>query len=261
VYHAQLGEGVADAPAAPDVLLYGNLAHKLLERVFSEWPLTPEQAKARATMLFDEDAPRLAEALFLPRYGAQRADVRHRIIRAAEAVARLLEKNGTTVEALEKSYECKLGDAKLRGRIDLLTHTPNLVVDWKWGSGSYVKHLQQGTALQLAAYAYLTTNGHGRPKAGYFSVSSAELHMESGAEIEHANTHGSYTMDDTWDGALVSLKGRKEELGARVVRAPGAATPPTKAAKDQLTKDGELKLAPQCTYCAFPSVCGKDFVK
>jgi RecB family exonuclease len=259
-YHGRLSTGAADGPAPPSPLLYGNLAHHILERVLSEWPLTPEHAKERATTLFDEEAPRLAEALFLPRHGAQRADVRHRIIQAAEAVIRLLERNGTAVEAVETSYERNLEDMKLRGRIDLLTQTPSLVIDWKWGSGSYVKHLRQGTALQLAAYAYLTTNGHGRPKAGYFSISSGELHMESGADLEHANTQGSYTMDDTWDAALVLLKARRDELSASVVHAPGAETPPGKPGKDQL-KDGELTLAPQCNYCAFPAVCGKDFVK
>ena len=259
-YHVRLGEGVADPPPAPDPLLYGNLAHKILERVLSEWPLTPAQAKARATILFDEEAPRLAEALFLPRYGAQRADVRHRIIRAAEAVARVLEKNDAAVEAVETSYERDVGDMKFRGRIDLLTQTPSLVIDWKWGSSSYVGHLRKGTALQLAAYAYLTTNGHGRPKAGYFSVSSGELHMESGAELEHANTQGSYTMDDTWDAVLVALKARRDELGECLVHAPGAATPLAKKLEDKRTKEGDLMLVPKCGYCSFRSLCGKDFV-
>ena len=85
--------------------------------------------------------------------------------------------------------------------------------------------------------------------------------MESGAELEHANTQGSYTMDDTWDAVLVSLKARRDELGECIVHAPGATTPLAKKLEDKRTKEGDLMLAPQCTYCSFRSLCGKDFVK
>ena len=255
-YHTPLRSGIADAPPGLGPLLYGRLAHVALEQVFGSWPITPDDAASSAEQFFDDEVPQLASSLFLPRHRTERADVRHRIVESARYLARILEDGGAQIRAIEERFERQCGDFKVAGKSDLLLSTPNALIDYKWGK-TQVSRLEKGTALQLAANAYLCAHENGCPSVGYFTLRTQELTMEPDSGLNAAGECQETVAEETWAAALAAIDLRRDELTQRRLCSSAA---DGSESKHELV-DGTLKIASGCDFCSFSSLCGRTFAK
>src|SRR5258706_11165885 len=99
-------------------------------------------------------------------------------MRAANSLAVRLKDGGYRIAAVEKELRRNALGVELEGRLDLLLD-PTAVVDLKWSGRTYRRDgLEAGTALQLAAYAFLASgpgNGTTLPPVGYFILKRQEM--------------------------------------------------------------------------------------
>lgn len=250
-YKGKLRSGMSAGPAAPSPLLYGTLAHHVLERVFNDGALDGEAAAAAAKVLVDGELGRLSETLALPRYQVELTIVRQVITRSAQALGVLLKATGASVHGVELPLEGVIDGIALGGNADFVIADPRVVLDLKWGRTSYRDRLAAGAALQLAVYAELLGDS---PQVGYFTLGSQDLFTLPGTALPGATVVGSASPRDTWKGAVAVLEERLDELARGALRAPGA---DGSEHVSQLA-GGRLNLAPECSYCGFGGLCGKE---
>jgi ATP-dependent helicase/nuclease subunit B len=254
-YRGRLEEGMAEGPALLDSRLLGSLAHHLLAQVFSAGPEDPEAAAGRAARAFDEQAPRLCEAIELPAHQVQRATLRRVVVESARELTRLMRQAGARVAGTELAQRTVVQGQAMEGRIDLVLEDPDFIIDLKWGKVRQRQALETGTALQLAAYAAMRAAECGRPGVGvgYFLLKTQELLTGPQAALGAGYAVGTHPNVATWAGALAQLQVRRNELTQGLLRAPGA-----DGSDDESTFDGTtLALAPSCGYCAFGGLCGR----
>lgn len=245
--------GLGTGPGQPSPLLYGNLAHHVLADVFGERVASPDDAAARAEQLFDGNVAKLAEALLLPDFQTERAELRRSVVESAREVGRLLARTGATVRGMEVEVAGKLGKAAVKGRADLLLESPDAVIDFKWGATTYKDLLKAGAAFQLVAYAALAKRGRALPEVAYLTLRRQQLYAPAGADALDASWSGAHTAREMLDGALARLDERRSELASGQLEAPSA----IEEVEKHVLADGVMRLAPKCDYCDFGTVCGR----
>ncbi len=161
-YSAKLYRGrVSDM--TDENLLYGNLAHRLLERFFAtatDWSRIGE-GDVRAWLA--EHLPVLVRQEGALLHAPGRGVIRERVLATLEStLARLLAhlRSAGIEEVTAEHYgEAPFKDSALRGTIDLLLRDARgreIVLDVKWGGQAYKgADLAANRHLQLATYAHL----------------------------------------------------------------------------------------------------------
>lgn len=250
--HGSLRSGFAPMPGAPTPLQYGHIAHAVMERVFEQPVMSPEEAARRAEAVFDGEQGTFAEALSLPDYQRQRAELRRGIVLSAAEVARIIGKTGARIRGLELPLEGRLGPAQLSGRTDLRLDEPDAIIDFKWGMKTHRERLRTGTALQLVAYAVMASTGAGLPDIAFLTLQRQRLLAPAGSRLPDAQTF-EHTAEDMLAGATARLDERVRELAAGTLEAPSA----VEDIEGGELAGGVMKLAADCRYCSFGVLCGK----
>jgi RecB family exonuclease len=175
----------ARTPAIPPpLLLAGNLGHRLVEELFREGAFggCAVDLDRRAGEIFDRLVEEEASPLLLAGASFERRQLRRQLIDAVVALAELHIRRGWVFKAVEMPAEAAWPGGILTGRLDLLVERrggAEMIIDLKWGRRRYRELLDEGRAVQLAAYAYLRqAAGPGSTEpidAGYYSFSRAEL--------------------------------------------------------------------------------------
>ena len=233
---ARLAAGpLADASVIPDQRLFGNLLHRLTERMFD-----PGAPFARATA---NDAelntwlsaqwvtllPQEGATLLLPGRQSELARLQETAQRSLGCLLDTLRQMGAA--SVEANHQPKPKDfaalpdgttAQLRGHIDLLVRNAAgdpVVFDLKWGGERKRRaELKQNRALQLAVYAFLV----GRPKAlppGAFLILKRSAWLTDapglipGTRPVESATGRSGTRA-CWDDFLSVWRWRREQLAA-----------------------------------------------
>jgi hypothetical protein len=248
-----LWNGLGTGPGQPNPMHYGNIAHHVLEHVFGTDVASPAEAAARAGALFDDNLDVLAEALHLPDFQTSRAELRRGIVQSAREVARLIEKLGARVKGLEQKVEGTLGIAKVAGRTDLTLEKPDVIIDFKWGWGTYRDLLKTGTAFQLVAYAALAKKGRKLPEVAYLTLQRQQLLAPDGHGLPDARTFSRHSAKDMLEGAVARLHERTTQLARGELEAPSA----VEDVEEGALEDGVMTLAPKCQYCEFGTLCGR----
>lgn len=271
-YHAELAHGLGAPLGGFSATARGTLAHALLSRLFTDGvepsavagaePPAVDEAVTRLAELFDQEGPRLAAALFLPGYEAERADMRQRLLAAARVLLEHLHQHAARLRSSELAYERPGLGTILRGRPDLVLAEPAAVLDFKWGSRSrHEESLKSGTALQLALYAWLVGGTEAPlPRLAYFILRSQDLLVDGADTLLGVQGIGGPS-----GGAVAALpalfarlEARRAELAAGTIEAagvPDAASAPV-ADEHRLTEDG-LTLAAPCHFCSFDLLCAR----
>jgi len=251
-----LWSGMGTGPGAPQPLHYGNVAHRVLEKVFGSHVASPDEAAARAEAMFDGSVHVLAEALHLPDYTTKRAELRRGIVESAREVARIVEKTGARVHGLEVQLEGKLGRANVVGRTDLMLSGPDAIIDFKWGYTTYKDLLTTGTAFQLIAYAALAAaaaKGSALPEIAYLALQRQQLLGMRTSKLPGVRSFSNHSADDMLAGAVARIDERVTELASGMLEAPSAV-------EDLETGGlvaGRMTIAPKCRYCDLGALCGK----
>ena len=253
----------AESPFVSDASnsqLLGSLLHRLLGQLFASDPPAPDAAEARAGALFDRESPRLAAVLWLPGAETMRAQVRRAMVRTASTLATLLHTTGARVLASEQAREGRAFDTKFSGTPDLLLGPPRRIIDLKWGGASFRRtSLAQGTALQLAAYSFLSQEGGTFPPVAYLIMGAQRVLTTTPEQFPGAESVTGPSPEATWRLIEQAHVTRWTAVQAGNVEASGVSAADDDVPKESKVVNGQLVMEPPCRFCSFASLCGRSF--
>ncbi len=239
-------------------LLFGTLAHRLVEEVFADFGPNsdPDALRRRAEARLEQLLPSEAAQLLLPGREHDREDVERQIGRAVAVLAQhLLDADAQRVQL---EYPAQLDTDRLgpiQGHIDLVARLPSgpAIVDLKWGAGQRYKELQKGRATQLALYRHLLGD---HASVAYFTLKNRRMLPLANNAFPGVTPIDGPSSADTFTRFAKSIEAARETLAAGVVTATciddgqhAGGTPVTDGlAVREITK--------VCEYCSFTALCG-----
>lgn len=171
-----------------DRVLFGNLAHRFIERLMDDWSDSWQQQdvyhwidRHSYDILRKEGAPLLL-------YGREpeRIAFLERLKYGAWSLVHHLQRNGWTDPQTEVDCEGAFGDLSVKGRADLIARRGNecVVIDLKYRGGRrYRELIKNQEDLQLILYAQLI--GDGVPAhSAYYSIERADMIARNSAAFE-----------------------------------------------------------------------------
>lgn len=243
--------------AIDDPRLLGRLLHRLLEQLFRHEAPGREQVAGRAGALFDEQGPRLAAALWLPGHESRRAQTRRALVRTAELLAGFLHQSGTSVLASEQTVSGMAFETAFSGKPDLIIGPPARILDLKWGGAQHRRDsLANGTAIQLAAYSYLTRERDAFPPVAYLIMSAQRLFATDAKAFPGAEPVPGPSPEATWNVLTESHKAAWAHVARGELVATGIESGDAQVPKGAQVIDGQLVLAPPCRFCMYQGLCG-----
>lgn len=269
-HYAKVRPG-ALAKVAGGPLLNGSLGHRLVEELHREqaFALDDDEAfAARAESLLAELLPTEGATLLLEGAGFERSQLVPQLVRAMRELRRYLAGTGWRIAAVEEAIETSSTIGTLRGRLDVRLvndEGKQAVLDLKWGESSYRGLLEDGRAVQLAAYVraiHVKGGAHSLPPAAYFSLQSGKV-LTADARMGAPKTLEGPTLDDTWRRVEKTARAVQASLrGGKVyVAATKRALPLLEAlaipASDHESHYALGKPEEACKYCDYPAICGR----
>ncbi len=146
-------------------------------------------------------------------------------------------------------------------------HGKEAVLDLKWGESTYRELLEEGRAVQLAAYVrgiHAAGSKHSLPPAAYFSLSNARVvTADARMGLPEGKTLAGATLAATW--ARVERTARAVQVSLKNGVVPVAATrnalPLLRALGIPESQDREhyalADAEDACSYCDYGTICGK----
>lgn len=247
--------------------LNGGLGHRLIEALAANGGLA--QPRAVLTQTIDELLPGVAAWLLQPGLASELHQLRHQLVAAVEGLAALLARGDLTIVAIEEEIAGQWLGADLAGRLDLRLLDRagrDLILDLKWGHGTYRDLLANGRAVQLAVYAHarrLQTGVTALPAAGYFSLGRARLLTVDRAAFGLDGLDGP-TLDQTVARIAATVPVVQRVLATGDVPATGVGrsrplldalgVPAVDHGRHYATLPGQ-----GCGYCRFGALCGQTW--
>ncbi len=166
-----------------DFLLFGNLAHALIERYFQRddaLAMSEDEFEIWFGRAFDALIDQEGALLRMPGRGAELAHFRRRLLRALHTLRSHVRQAGVAAVVPEQALEGRFEGGELAGFADLVMHKTAgapVVVDMKWSGGKkYPEKLRLNRHLQLAIYAELFRQQTGQqPAVAYYLLDRARL--------------------------------------------------------------------------------------
>jgi hypothetical protein len=268
-HQARLGR--REIAAMPDRRsLEGFLAHRLIEELVRSEMLArgPDAVAAAAPGLLDRLVDDEAAHLRLPGMSFDLEALTRMLRRAADALARLVQRAGLSeLRAEQPLGEMTWKDAPFTGRTDLTAVAPGggpVVIDLKRRSANRLREtVAEGRAVQLAAYAFAL-----RASSAYFSVTNATLVTTNSEAFGQAQANAGPGDQATWS-RVETATGRIESLLAQG-RIPVTGLEPSPEWPETVGPIGageDRSLVPSkrqiqrdtCEHCAFAAVCGRQW--
>ncbi len=242
----------ARSSALPSMSAFlGDFSHCLVQHMLMD----PERPQAK-------DAAEYMKALvnrFIPTHAAVLLERCNQLIRqnftagmeiVARALCERLSLCGFSEPKVEENLKRKLKDRAtiLRGRADVMLKASSgktVIWDMKWSYGKkkYLGMLEQGTAFQLAAYAWMAGNV---VDAAYWLL---PVNAFLGTKGSGASGSGVCDLDFTamWDQLSEELEARFQEWeeGCLAIAGQGG--------------NGNAQIDPGCDYCDLSFVCGRGY--
>lgn len=238
--------------------LIGNVAHAIAARLFAPGPAPdPDEARTRASALFDETVDAIAAPLRRPENARELASARVRIPEALADLARLMRRGGLQVVGAELERSASFeGGLSLLGRLDLLVRSPAgelCVIDLKWSRTDRRRReeLASGRALQLACYGAIADPQGSFASGGFYLLRQRRLLQPAGAPAPGEQVEAARDLQETWND-LVATWGALRRLTAEgVVVASGI-----EGALAHLPSPLPVPPAEKpCTYCELTTLC------
>lgn len=249
---------------AAEGLLHGRLAHRVFDAVWHD-PTAADASPDAVSDLFRTTFDATV-GVYAPPLAASRAhgfQVREVVARAGRALARSLRGAGTHVAGCEVALGdgLTLGETRIAGRADLILGPAPVVLDLKWSGALHPLALAQGSAVQIALYAWMLRGGDRAaaeapwPGAGYLIATRAAIFITPGAPLADARPVAGPALADTVRAVQKALLARREEAARGALFAPGVAT--GERPRPGL-REGTLTLDPPCLGCPYGSLCGRS---
>ncbi|MFO7177511.1 MAG: PD-(D/E)XK nuclease family protein [Pseudomonadota bacterium] len=265
-HRARLASGwTTRIPSGP--LLNGRLGHRLIEELYREGALDdPAAAAGRARALIDRLIAEEAAVLLRPGMTFELSQLREQLVRAVERFAELLAESGLAITDVEAVSRVEWRGRALDGRLDLLLRDARgdeVVLDLKWGRGSYRTKLERGLAVQLAVYAAsrkLARQAATLPPAGYFSLGQGELLTTERAAFGAVRALSGPALEETWEKLERTVAALETALARGPVPATGlkCSLPLLESiGVEDAERERYLEAEPPCEYCSHTALCGK----
>lgn len=255
--------------------LAGNLAHAIFSTLFTQLPKEQwHYVGQKAEELFDDLCPKVAASLLLPGKSLERLKLRKAISEGAEHLAALVIKAGFEQITCETERQAKFDTIDFGGRPDMhLSHeTENdFVIDLKWAQKTAYRRqeLADGTAIQLAIYAWLCSQETGKPTAaGYYMLAQNQLLASASQPFpSHMHIRGA-TLDQTFQNIAESYLTHRAIVSSGTVYATGIndqlqtlrddITGEETAVASQVVPGINFSVEPPCRFCDYKRICGKQ---
>lgn len=206
-----------------DFLLFGNLAHGLIERYFQRddaLTMSEDAFEVWFAQAFDTLIDQEGALLLMPGRGADLAHFRTRLLRAVRTLRTHVRQAGVVAVVPEQSLEGSFEGGELAGFADLVMQRgagAPAIVDMKWSGGKkYPEKLRRNRHLQLAIYAELFRQQTGQwPSVAYYLLDRARLLAPDDRGFPDAETIPSADGENTaqlWQRFLATWRWRAEQI-------------------------------------------------
>ena len=229
--------------------------------------LESDALRTRTLATLDDILPKEGATLLLPGRRGELAQLRGQLATAVLRLADLLHRSKLEIVEVEKEERIDWQGRALEGYLDVLLSNrakQDVVLDLKWGRTTYAEKLKDGTAVQLAVYAYLrkkAAKAKTFPAVAYFSLSRGISLATDDETFDGAQVFAGADAETTWRRTEVTLKLIETHLDSGRVPVAGVsgALPVVQACGGDLDPEKHLVLAPDaaCQYCEFDPVCGR----
>lgn len=264
--------GGALARVASGPLLNGSLGHRLVEQLHREdaFSLDQDAFKPRAGAVLETLLKTEGATLLLGGAGFERMQLVPQLVHAMCALRRYLVEVGWRIAGVEEVVTTTSSIGTLKGRLDVRLVNDDgkeAVLDLKWGESSYKSLLEEGRAVQLAAYVrgvHVKGGRHSLPPAAYFALHSGKvITADSRMGMGDLNTLEGATLAETWsrvERTAEAVQGALRE-GIVHVAATKGALPLLSALKIKEQEHERhysvAKAEDACKYCDYPAICGR----
>ena len=239
-------------------LLYGTLAHQIvgdyLRNFIGQEPPQPAIARETVIRLFDERVVAEAATLIKPGMDRERTYVRQTMGRAAGVLVELLLRGGYWPDSIEEEHTEAFALGQLQGRTDLILRRKKdgkkAVIDLKWSSDKRkIQALKNGTALQLAAYAYFLRTKDVWPSTAYFLFPSAQLYSTNEKDFPGCIFVPGPSEEEVWNNGIISMQKMRAELDK------GKIAVPCFTEDDKQLSTVGMNIEPPCKWCGYQIFC------
>ncbi len=274
-YHARLR--VPDTLSIPTGnQMIGSFCHRIVEELYAEpgrqW--TPEDAQTKALELYDSLVGSMASELLLD--GKELDNKRYRLAmgNAVKQLVAAIDRYGLAVEKTEERLEGDLKGIPFVGFADLVLrdqHGHLFVLDLKWSMARryYRDLVKEGSALQLATYAWMmrAADGERWPDSGYFLLAAGELISDS-ALLRDEALEADYSLSEIWERGVEHWNVRFRDVNGGRLEASGVTERllseelglnERKVRSNRKSKCDAQNMVyeqPPCGFCDFSSLCG-----
>jgi RecB family exonuclease len=282
-YHADL-KGMDALTLPTGSRMIGTLCHRIVYEIYTAIPaVSAAEATRKAACLYDELLPSMASELLLEGRELERRRLKAAIVHAVEDLTGKIISLGLAVEKSEEKLDSILktsgGEIPFTGYADLVLKTSTgdaFILDMKWTTRSKYRkeEVENGDALQLAAYAWLlksTGSGkhEGNVHTGYYMLAQRELLSDSPLLGKEA-LPSRRSLDEIWNSGKRAWEKDFENLSSGIIEAKGVKEK-FLAAENNLKEEelrerlngeaaeqGLLYIRPPCGFCDFKIICAVD---
>ncbi|MBX9685304.1 MAG: PD-(D/E)XK nuclease family protein [Candidatus Obscuribacterales bacterium] len=239
--------------------LVGNLAHKIIAVLLGERRWAPDEAANRALALFDELLPKEALPLMKASMSLQVRRFRESLRKSVSLLVSLLNEAELKVIACELSGAKSFLDSQFVGSVDLVCRNREgqiQIIDLKWTKNSKYRRaeMQEGKALQLAAYSWLLGDEMQISGAGYFMLKQSTLYFTEDSPFPSNYYVPGSDLLVTWDAAIKKYSSGFEQILSGFLVARGLEDSTCVCGADE-----GFVLEPPCQFCNFGNLCGKTY--
>ena len=219
-------------------LLYGNLAHRLIDRFFrtsGSLALRGEALRAWFSREFETVVAEEGAVLLMPGRRGDYERLRSSLERAIAEFQRQFAAAGVDAVEPERSLAGSFTGGELEGVADLVVRNRSgqrAIVDMKWSGGNYhQERLAKNRHLQLAVYGELLRQETGAwPQVSYFILEAARLIAPDTGFFPEARAvqHGSPgSTAALWDRFVAAWNWRRSQIEAGLIEVAARGIEPT----------------------------------
>ena len=257
-YGAHIRPGALNVLPDDDKLI-GIVAHAIVERLFEQrkaW--RPDEAANEASRLFDDLAVELAAPLLRVGNSVEYQRAKVGVVDAIRQFVIIISNAGLTMRGCEQEIEVPFEPGqKFKGFLDLALEDArgnSIIIDLKWSKQDRYRRdeVQEGRALQLAAYAWLEEQSGRHPiGAGYFMMRQQTLLFTEPVPFSKAHHVPGSDLQQTWRDLRQAYVQRMAQLEAGELIVKGVP-----ADQEDTDVDPMPQIEAGCRFCDYRPLCG-----
>jgi RecB family exonuclease len=257
--------------------MIGSLCHRIIQELYDNGrPWDAEAAGIQAGILFDRLLPAMASELLLEGNTVEKQRYRGSICAAVRLLTEAINRRHLKVEKTEVPLSATVEGIPFIGFADLLLRDAAghaYVLDLKWSSSSKYRRqeIEEGTALQLATYAWMLRSAEQAEQihTGYFMLAQGQLISDSPLLSDEV-INAPCSLEEVWNRGVGSLKSACNQLADGLLEARGVKELllarendlDEEKIREKITAEyqasGLLYQRPPCNFCDFGYLCGRS---